>query len=311
MAVKLLKPIIAIVVGSFIMASCSSNSSSLHRIRTSQAKGTASSQSSSKIAEAPTISESSLVSSLFVATSAEYNNSHYQNQWDNFITSMRDKLVSSCLENYGFTSNEVAFIADRQLRNNATDNIDYPDVARLGQGDLGLSGSPINSNIPRSNIPASEEKAWGTDLKKCYSVKLPGLAKIGSQLQPIYAMWDSDENSMWTSSSVVSALHAWTTCVANDGIPNMPPTYLGLNEFFGKIDNLRITHPNWTYSSPQIVSLVKIYGKCIEPVATAMDNVRLHDRQILLAKYASQLNVIAREMDNTISIDSTKYGLNI
>ena len=311
MIVKLLKPLIAIVIGSVIMASCSSDSSSLHRISTSQTKGTTNSQLSHQIAGTPTISESSLVSSLFVATSAEYNNSHYQNQWYNFITSMRDKLVSSCLVNYGFTSEEVAFIADARISNNPTDNIDYPDVARLSQGDLAVSGSPINSNIPRSNIPASEKKIWNADFNKCYNVKLPGLAKIVSQLVPIDAMWGRDQNSVWTNNSVVSALHTWTTCVANNGIPNMPSTYLGLSEFFGKIDNLRITHPNLTYSSPQIVSLVKIYGKCIKPVVTAMDNVRLHDRQILLAKYASQLNVIAKEMNNSISVDSSKYGLNI
>lgn len=310
--IKLLKQLMAIAIGSAILASCSSNSSSLSQPGSRQSKDTLNSKSTHRPStKIPAISESSLASSLFVATSAEYNNPHFQNQWSSFITSMENKMVASCLENYGFTTQETAFIANLQLKGNSTDNVDYPDVARLRQGDLGLGGPATTAQIPKSNIPANEEKAWGVDLRKCFNVKLPGLNGIVAQLDPIRAIWNNDLTSVWINNSVTTALRTWTTCVAGSGMANMPSTQLGLRDFFGKIDDLMMTHTNLTYNSPQIVGLVKIYGKCIAPVATAMDNVRSHDRHMLLAQYASQLNVIAQEMSKEISIDTAKYGLNI
>jgi hypothetical protein len=112
-------------------------------------------------------------------------------------------------------------------------------------------------------------------------------------------------NDLMTSPSVVTALSSWKECVGAAGV-----SVSTLESFFGYVDaaEQQSGAPNPT-QLPEIVHLAKIYGNCIEPVSTAMDAVRLRDRQQILDKYAPELDNIEKAMDQLVTKVSAQYGL--
>ncbi len=257
------------------------------------------------------LSPAGLTAELFTATSAEYN-SGQPSRWSAFVSSLNSIDTYKCMQADGYPGQALSFlIAQKTPASPGVDNTEFPDVARLKGGSLGLpapapASSPFGTN---AGIPQSEQAAFNSDLQKCDNLPLPQVSQIGAQLRPIRAMWESELAGVDTNAAVVNATARWSTCVQAGGVDVSK-----IDDYFAKIDEVKIaysqTHPNAdSQYAPQVVTLVKLYGKCIGPVANAMDSVRLQDRAKLFDKYGAQIAQIEAQMAKVIPALSKEYGI--
>lgn len=293
--------ILGLVAASLLFASCSGTnataSSSLRRdvTTTSVSKST--------------IQPAGFIAEMFVATSAEYNSPPPQ-RWHDFIYQARNHVAYNCMIGDGYSSSQTKFLLeDTYPQNSSADNTQFPNVARLKSGDLGLGNwvKDATTEIGPPSMPSSERKAFDADMEKCLDEPVNGVGTILRELHPIFGLWGRDMAAVSVATPVVRATKSWSICVAAGGVPATTPT----NYFLNLDQYVRTNEPGAKdpYSAPGVVSRVKLYGNCVGPLANAMDEVREADLRQLENRYGSELVTIARQMNSAIAAISAKYGL--
>lgn len=238
----------------------------------------------------------SIVRQFFISTSAEYNSDPPQ-IWDRFVQRMQNEKVLVCMTSFGFKKGELRTSTSSGPISFGVDNIDYPDVTRLRQGNLGLAPRPNTGAT--STSPVLQTAIFQSDYQRCQERSLAMFATVDEILHPMFRTWDRDMSILPRVRAVVKATKKWSECVALRGAPASSPAI-----WFATLDRLIRTIAKTTpdaYTSPRVVARVRVYGYCVVTLARAMDRVRLGDRARLLKKFGQDLPVLAKQMNELIS----------
>lgn len=249
------------------------------------------------------------IPSLFPAAGAEFQNPK-SFSWLQFVSGVQRASVYACMQKQGFTADEIAYLRATSNPPALVDNTQFPNVTMLESGSFGTSDSgPAVANpqdVSSPNVPASEQAAFQKGVQTCSIASAGPFDGVNRALQPIQQAWGEMTSKVDADPAVSSASAAWRGCMSHGGVSTS-----SLTDFFGQVDALsqRLgAHPN---EQPPMEQMAKLYGRCIAPVAEAMDTVRLRDRKQLLDQYATQLDALQQQMNQLVTELSTRYGVKV
>ena len=254
------------------------------------------------------VTPSEFVAENFIATSAEFNSNPPQ-VWSDFRYHVRNEFYYSCLVKDGFSPSVLQpLLSTANPPALGADDLDYPDVAQLEAGNPDIETFP-NTSPAKPLMSASEQAAENNDLNKCNNRSLLAVFyEPGKILGSILDLWQKDLTAVSNAPSVQAATLKWSACVARQGLPASSPSV-----WFGNLQKFIQTLPAKDQPSinknPEVVARVKIYGRCVGPLANAMDQVRLKDRAEILNRYGSELVQLSNAMNRTIIKWDNAHGL--
>lgn len=261
-----------------------------------------------------------VVVGILTATSAEFNGKGFS-AFSNFVHSYQDAYTRACILRRGFSPKSVAYLAQTNHAGNITDNLDFPDVARLKRGLTGTSGDvridPNAAAKPNSGrtdfgtnpaIPKSQEASFNAALMTCETTggpaELERLLRGGIAAKVMRAFGDLIQ-AMPSDPNVAKATTHLIDCMAKKGFEIKGP-----RDFFASIDLLTRSNADPAVFADR-TARVKAYGSCVEPLSKSMDEFRVHARAQIEDKYAQELNDLQDQVDERVkalSELSSPYG---
>ncbi len=234
---------------------------------------------SASAGQSMSLSATVIINSYFPATSAQYN-SHPPSPIQDFYAQAITHLEYSCLARDGFPQSVIhGLLVEPNPVVYPTSNDFYPDVKRLQEGNLGLvPEKTLGSTGPP--MTAAEAAAFQAAYTNC-NRQLPHELPTNSTLASIVSQWQKDLSGLLSVSSVVKATREWARCMTARGFP-----VTTVQEWDSNMNTLIINAPKKyrsnPYLAPDVVVQVKADGRCIVPLANAMDDVRLGYRKKIL-----------------------------
>lgn len=233
--------------------------------------------------------------------------------------------VARCMQTYGFHNVTPEPVSAEEA--NDSDNIDFPDLARIEQtksfgGSLLNPGEGGEPPAPGS-MSAAQTQAYGADESQCAQTAQKIFILPLTEGGTLGSLWQQDINQAESAPAVEATLGPFWACAQRAGIPAQPDPELPLapgapsdayfHAFMGWMDALSSRATTPAALAAIDAHWAPVFVQCATPVVQALDEILIPEQSAFLQAHYQQVHALkqlaGQAMDNAErAYDSTGSG---